>query len=91
MSSYCIFTSYFQINSRPIFVKGSNWFLSDPFQERVTDEKHERLLMSAKLAGMNMLRIWGCGIYERDSFYEMVDRLGIMLWHDFMFASNLYV
>ncbi len=82
---------YFRINSRPIFVKGSNWIPPDAFQERVTDEKLERLLMSAKLAGMNMLRIWGGGIYERDSFYEMADRLGIMLWHDFMFAGNLYV
>ena len=82
---------YFQINSRPIFVKGSNWIPSDAFQERVSDEKLERLLMSAKLAGMNMLRIWGGGIYERDSFYEMADRLGIMLWHDFMFACSLYV
>jgi beta-mannosidase len=82
---------YFQINSRPIFVKGSNWVPSDAFQERVTDEKLERLLTSAKLAGMNMLRIWGGGIYERDSFYKMADRLGIMLWHDFMFACSLYV
>ena len=82
---------FFRINSRPIFVKGSNWIPSDAFQERVTDEKLERLLMSAKLAGMNMLRVWGGGVYERDSFYEIADRLGIMLWHDFMFACSLYV
>ncbi|CAF4912627.1 unnamed protein product [Rotaria sp. Silwood1] len=81
---------YFQINSRPIFVKGSNWIPSDSFQERVTNEKLEQLLTSAKLANMNMLRIWGGGIYERDYFYETADRLGIMLWHDFMFACSLY-
>ena len=81
---------YFRINSRPIFVKGSNWIPSDAFQERVTNEKLERLLTSAQLAGMNMLRIWGGGIYERDYFYEIADRLGIMLWHDFMFAGGLY-
>jgi beta-mannosidase len=40
---------------------------------------------------MNMLRVWGGGIYERDSFYEIADRLGIMLWHDFMFAGRLYM
>ncbi len=82
---------YFRINSRPIFVKGSNWVPSDAFQERVSNEKLKRLLTSAKLAGMNMLRIWGGGIYERDYFYEVADRLGIMLWHDFMFACSLYV
>ncbi|CAF4056239.1 unnamed protein product [Rotaria sordida] len=81
---------YFRINSRPIFIKGSNWIPSDSFQERVTNEKLEQLLTSAKLANMNMLRIWGGGIYERDYFYEIADRLGIMLWHDFMFACSLY-
>ncbi|CAF1285527.1 unnamed protein product [Rotaria sp. Silwood1] len=81
---------YFAINFQPIFIKGSNWIPSDSFQERVSDEKLERLLRSAKLSNMNMLRIWGGGIYERNSFYEIADRLGIMLWHDFMFACSLY-
>jgi beta-galactosidase/beta-glucuronidase len=80
---------YFVINDHPIFIKGSNWVPPDAFQERVTDERLERLLTSAKLANMNMLRVWGGGIYERDSFYEIADRLGIMLWHDFMFACSL--
>ena len=80
---------YFVINGQPIYVKGSNWIPPDAFQERVSDERLERLLQSAKLANMNMLRIWGGGIYERDSFYDIADRLGIMLWHDFMFACSL--
>lgn len=80
---------YFRINSQPIYIKGSNWIPPDAFQERVPDEKLRRLLVSAQVAGMNMLRVWGGGIYERDSFYEMADRLGIMLWHDFMFACSL--
>jgi len=80
---------YFVINSYPIYIKGSNWVPPDAFQERVTDERLERLLVSAQLANMNMLRVWGGGIYERDSFYEIADRLGIMLWHDFMFACSL--
>jgi beta-mannosidase len=80
---------YFIINGHPIYMKGSNWVPPDSFQERVTDERLERLLRSAKLANMNMLRVWGGGIYERDSFYEMADRLGIMIWHDFMFACSL--
>ena len=82
---------FFRINSRPMFIKGSNWIPSDAFQERVSNEKLTNLLKSAQLAGMNMLRIWGGGIYERDFFYEIADRLGIMLWHDFMFACSLYV
>jgi len=80
---------YFMINYQPIFIKGSNWVPPDAFQERVSDERLERLLLSAKLANMNMLRVWGGGRYERDSFYDLADRLGIMLWHDFMFACSL--
>ena len=82
---------YFLINFQPIFIKGSNWIPSDAFQERVSDAKLERLLRSTKLANMNMLRVWGGGIYERESFYDLADRFGIMLWHDFMFACSLYV
>lgn len=80
---------YFAINSRPIFIKGSNWIPPDSFQERVSDIFIERLLISAQLANINMIRVWGGGIYERSSFYETADRLGIMLWHDFMFACSL--
>ena len=80
---------YFSINSQPIYIKGSNWIPSDAFQERVDDTKFERLLRSAQVANMNMLRVWGGGIYERREFYELADRLGIMLWHDFMFACSL--
>ena len=82
---------YFRINGRPIFIKGSNWIPPDAFQERVSNDKLERLLSSVHLSGMNMLRVWGGGIYQRDYFYELTDRLGIMLWHDFMFACALYV
>jgi len=82
---------YFRINSREMFIKGSNWLPPDSFQERVTDQKMDQLLVSAQLAGINMLRIWGGAIYERDHFYETTDRLGIMLWHDFMFSDSLYV
>jgi len=80
---------YFSINSKEIYIKGSNWVPPDAFQERVTDERFERLLGSVKQANMNMLRVWGGGIYERQEFYEIADRLGIMLWHDFMFACSL--
>lgn len=48
------------------------------------------LLNSAKEANMNMLRVWGGGIYEDNFFYELADELGIMIWHDFMFACAMY-
>ncbi|XP_070547224.1 beta-mannosidase-like [Ptychodera flava] len=81
---------YFKINDRPIFLKGSNWIPGDVFQERVTTDVLENKLHSAAEANMNVLRVWGGGIYEQDEFYEITDRLGIMIWQDFMFACALY-
>jgi len=80
---------YFVINGQPIFIKGSNWVPPDAFRERVPDERLEQLLRSAQLANMNILRISGVDFYESDSFYEMNDRLGIMVWHALMFANTL--
>jgi len=80
----------FIINGKPIFIKGANWIPSDSFLPRVTSDKYENLLGKAKAAGMNMLRVWGGGIYENDIFYEICDRLGLMVWQDFMFACGHY-
>ncbi|KFM71618.1 Beta-mannosidase, partial [Stegodyphus mimosarum] len=81
---------YFQVNGIPFFAKGSNWIPADSFLERVTTEYIENLLQSAKGAHMNMLRVWGGGAYETDEFYELADRMGLLIWQDFMFACALY-
>ena len=52
----------FKINARPIFMKGSNWIPADAFQPRITKEKLRRLLLSAKIANMNTVRVWGGGV-----------------------------
>lgn len=81
---------YFKINGVPIYAKGSNWIPADSFPERVTNEYVEDLLLSAKEANMNMLRVWGGGVYESDFFYDLADELGILIWQDMMFAVSLY-
>ncbi|NWI17169.1 MANBA mannosidase, partial [Crypturellus soui] len=81
---------YFRINGRPIFMKGSNWIPADSFQDRVTYDTYRLLLKSAADANMNILRVWGGGVYEHDEFYDICDELGIMIWQDFMFACALY-
>jgi beta-mannosidase len=80
----------FRINGMPVYCKGANFIPADNFLHRTTDEKYRRLLHMAVGANMNMLRIWGGGIYEKDIFYSLCDRLGIMVWQDFMFACALY-
>jgi beta-mannosidase len=81
---------YFTVNGQPTFMKGANWIPADVFLPRISKEKYRTLLIAAKDAGMNMLRVWGGGIYEDDTFYELCDSLNIYVWQDFMFAGAMY-
>ena len=80
----------FRINGREIFCRGANWIPADALHSLTSREKTEDLLSSAVEANMNMIRVWGGGFYEADWFYDLCDRLGLMVWQDFMFACNLY-
>ena len=80
----------FVVNGVPVFAKGGNWIPADSFPTRVTRERYRQLLTSARDANMNMLRVWGGGIYESEDFYELADELGLMVWQDFMFACSMY-
>jgi beta-mannosidase len=77
---------YFEVNGLPVFAKGANYIPSDIFPSRVTDSHYEEIINAAVNANMNMLRVWGGGIYENDIFYDLCDRNGIMVWQDFAFA-----
>ncbi|MDZ7342355.1 MAG: glycoside hydrolase family 2 protein [candidate division KSB1 bacterium] len=81
---------YFELNGVPVFAKGANYIPNDNFLPRVTKERYEHIVRSAAEANMNMLRVWGGGIYENDIFYDLCDQYGIMIWHDFMFACSMY-
>jgi beta-mannosidase len=81
---------YFRVNGIPVFMKGANYIPQDNFLPRVTEEKYRRLIQDAADAHMNMLRVWGGGIYENDLFYDLCDEKGILVWQDFMFACNMY-
>ena len=80
----------FHVNGVPIFAKGSNWIPAHVLPEQATEEMVYDLMLSAKEAHMNMLRVWGGGIYESDYLYSLADEMGILIWQDFMFACNLY-
>ena len=78
------------INGQRIFAKGGNWVPADPFPSRISAEKYALLLGQAHDAGMNMLRIWGGGIYEPDAFWHLCNTLGIMVSQDLMLACQSY-
>ncbi|MGO4436145.1 beta-mannosidase [Rhizobium sp. RAF56] len=79
-----------KVNGREIFCRGANWIPADALFSRSSPALTEDLLQSAADANMNMIRVWGGGFYEHDWFYDSCDRLGLMVWQDFMFACNLY-
>ena len=81
---------YFTRDGLPQYITGANWIPADVFPQRVTKKDYHLLLTSAKAAGINMLRVWGGGIYEADHFYQLCDSLQIMVWQDFMFANAMY-
>lgn len=81
---------YLKVNGLPTFMKGANYIPSDSFLNRVSGSKYQRIFDDAVAANMNMLRVWGGGIYENDEFYQLADKHGILIWQDFMFACSLY-
>ncbi|MDP4508812.1 glycoside hydrolase family 2 protein [Nonomuraea turcica] len=79
-----------EVNGVPVFVKGVNWIPDDCFPSRVTRERLAERLGQAVAAGVNLLRVWGGGLYESDDFYDLADELGLMVWQDFPFACAAY-
>ena len=79
-----------EINGRKIFCKGSNWVNPEIFPGTITPERYEELIRRALEANFNMFRVWGGGIVNKESFYELCDSLGIMVWQEFPLACNNY-
>ena len=83
-------TFHFELNGKPVYMKGANYIPQNSFQNKVTDNHYEKLLTDVTNSNMNMLRVWGGGIYENDIFYDLCDEKGILVWQDFMFACAMY-
>ena len=83
-------TFHFELNGVPVFCKGANYIPCDVFLPRVTKAIYDKTIQDAVDSNMNMLRVWGGGIYENDYFYDLCDQYGILIWQDFMFACSVY-
>ena len=81
---------YFKVNGYSVFMKGANYIPQDIFLARPKKVNYEYILSSAQEANMNMIRVWGGGIYEKDEFYDLCDEKGLLVWQDFMFACAMY-
>nr|WP_298655133.1 glycoside hydrolase family 2 protein [uncultured Flavobacterium sp.] len=81
---------YFKLNGKPVFMKGANYIPPDSFIPKQTPSNYDELVQNARKANMNMLRVWGGGVYADDEFYNACDANGILVWQDFMFACAMY-
>jgi beta-mannosidase len=81
---------YFKLNGIPVFMKGANYIPPDSFLPRATDSVYKNIVKNAVVSNMNMIRVWGGGVYADDIFYDECDKNGILVWQDFMFACAMY-
>ena len=80
----------FKLNGKMVYMKGANYIPPDSFLPRVKDSTYKALVENARKANMNMLRVWGGGVYPDDAFFDACDNSGILVWQDFMFACAMY-
>jgi beta-mannosidase len=78
------------VNGVRLFARGVNWIPDDVLPSRVTPERYRHRLTQAADANIDLVRIWGGGIYEDEAFYDVCDELGLMVWQDFLFACSAY-
>ncbi|XP_060649275.1 beta-mannosidase-like isoform X1 [Drosophila nasuta] len=84
-------TFYFRVNGYPIFMKGVNYVTANALPELSADsDTIQHLLKSARDANMNMIRVWGGGLYESDTFYSLADSYGLLIWQDMAFTKATY-
>jgi len=83
-------TFMFNVNGRDIFIQGASWIPADVFIPRITRDRYHNWIKLAKFNHLNMIRVWGGGIYETDDFFDACDELGMLVWHDFAFACGDY-
>ncbi|MGY1581377.1 glycoside hydrolase family 2 protein [Streptomyces sp. MN13] len=78
------------VNGERLFARGVNWIPDDVFPSRITRDRYRTRLTQAADAGVDLVRVWGGGIYESEDFYDACDELGLLVWQDFPFACAAY-
>ncbi|WP_396598968.1 glycoside hydrolase family 2 protein [Frigoribacterium sp. R86507] len=78
------------VNGEPLWIKGANWIPDDAFPHRIGHDRYRERIEQAEFGNVNLLRVWGGGIFESDDFYELCDERGMLTWQDFLFACAAY-
>ncbi|EIW82049.1 glycoside hydrolase family 2 protein [Coniophora puteana RWD-64-598 SS2] len=83
-------TFLFEVNNIRIFCGGSNWIPADSFLTTITPDRYRAWIQLLVDGNQNMIRVWGGGVFEHQSFYDACDELGVLVWQDFMFGCGQY-
>lgn len=83
-------TFMFRINGHDIFAQGGNWIPTDTMLPTISRQRYFDWMKLAKFGNLNMIRVWGGGIYEHDDFFDACDEMGILVWHDYALACGIY-
>ncbi|NRD25610.1 glycoside hydrolase family 2 protein [Frigoribacterium sp. VKM Ac-2836] len=78
------------VNGEALWIKGANWIPDDAFPHRIGRDRYRQRIEQAEFGNVNLLRVWGGGIFESDDFYELCDERGMLTWQDFLFACAAY-
>ena len=78
------------VNDEATLIRGVNWIPDHAFLTEISRDRYARRLADAVEANVNLLRVWGGGIYESDDFYDLADEVGLLVWQDFLFACAAY-
>ncbi|MFM2038383.1 MAG: hypothetical protein RL432_1322 [Bacteroidota bacterium] len=81
---------FFEINGKPVFMKGGDMIPPSMYGGVTTDAEWEKWVALMVESNFNMVRIWGGGDYADEAFLNACDKAGIMVWHDAMFACAMY-
>ena len=80
----------FVLNGVQVFLKGTNWVSPEIFYGTLNYDRYLEQLLLVKKANLNFVRCWGGSLINKQSFFEICDKLGIMVWQEFPLACNRY-
>jgi len=76
----------FFVNGKKIHLVGGAWVPDMMLQN--DSLRIARELQLVKNANMNLVRIWGGGVTPSDIFFDLCDRLGLLVWSDFWVTGD---
>ena len=76
------------MNGERVYMKGVNITPMDHIYGDIPAEQVAYQLHQAKRLNVNIVRVWGGGVIETETFYRLCDELGLLVWQEFIQSSS---